>query len=88
MQSKKRSGPITEPCGTPDLTGTFGEHSPSSTTAWVRIVGYLMIVSISSLLQVGYRVFTNMYEFLDICRYKSHVMRKPVLAICEQLRRR
>ena len=30
MYSKKRSGPKTEPCGTPDVTGTSGEHSPSS----------------------------------------------------------
>ena len=36
MYNKKRSGPKTEPYGTPDVTGTSGEHSPSSTTAWVR----------------------------------------------------
>ena len=28
-------GPRTEPCGTPDVTGTSEELSPSSTTAWV-----------------------------------------------------
>ena len=33
MYSKKISGPKTEPCGTPGVTGTSGEHSPSSTTA-------------------------------------------------------
>ena len=36
MYSKKRSGPRTEPCGTPELTGTSSEDSPSKTTAWVR----------------------------------------------------
>ena len=30
MQRKKRSVPRTEPCGTPDVTGTSGEHSPST----------------------------------------------------------
>ena len=34
--SKKSSGPSTEPWGTPNNTGTPEEHSPSSTTAWVR----------------------------------------------------
>ena len=27
MYRKKRGGPRTEPCETPDVTGTFGEHS-------------------------------------------------------------
>ena len=36
MYSKKRSGPSTEPCGTPKVTGTSDEHSPSNTTAWVQ----------------------------------------------------
>ena len=39
MLSKERSGPNTEPYGTPDVTGTSGEHSPSSTTARVRPQG-------------------------------------------------
>ena len=45
MYSKKISGPKTEPCGTgtsggtPDMPGTSGEHSPSSTTALVRPLG-------------------------------------------------
>ena len=28
MYSKRRSGPRTEPCGTPELTGTSSEDSP------------------------------------------------------------
>ena len=36
MYSKNRSGPNTEPCGTPDVTGTSEEYSPSSTTAWFQ----------------------------------------------------
>ena len=28
-------GPSTVPCGTPEVTGTDVEVSPSSTTAWV-----------------------------------------------------
>ena len=36
MYSKKRSGPRTEPCATPELTGTSPEDSLSRTTAWVR----------------------------------------------------
>ena len=36
MNSKKRSGPRTEPCDTPELTGVSSEDSPSSTTARVR----------------------------------------------------
>ena len=30
MQNKKRSGPRTEPCGTPDDTDISGEHSPQA----------------------------------------------------------
>ena len=36
MYSKKRSGPGTEPCGMPELTGTASEDSPSRTSASVR----------------------------------------------------
>ena len=36
MYSTKRSGPRTKPCGTPELTGTSSEDSPSPTTACVR----------------------------------------------------
>ena len=36
MYNKKKSGPKTEHCGTPTVTGTFDEHSSSSTTVWDR----------------------------------------------------
>ena len=32
MYKRKSKGPSTEPCGTPDVTGTSDEHSPSRTT--------------------------------------------------------
>ena len=31
---RNSNGPSTEPCGTPDLTGVFSEHAPSTTTNW------------------------------------------------------
>ena len=31
-------GPSTVPCGTPEVTGTDVEVSPSSTTAWVLLL--------------------------------------------------
>ena len=36
MYNKKRSGPRTEPWGTPEVTLTSSDDSPSSTTVWVR----------------------------------------------------
>ena len=35
MYTRNRMGPSTVPCGTPEVTGTDVEVSPSSTTAWV-----------------------------------------------------
>ena len=32
MYYRNKIGPITDPCGTPEETGTLSEHSPSSTT--------------------------------------------------------
>ena len=32
MYSRKRAGPRTDPCGTPDVTGTLSEEVPSRTT--------------------------------------------------------
>ena len=32
MYSRKRAGPKTDPCGTPDVTGTLSEEVPSRTT--------------------------------------------------------
>ena len=36
MYNRKRSGPSTEPWGTPEVTLTSSDDSPSSTTVWVR----------------------------------------------------
>ena len=35
MYSRNRVGPRTEPCGTPEDTGTSSEHSPSKRTVWL-----------------------------------------------------
>ena len=35
MYNRKRSGPSTDPWGTPEVTGTSFEDSPSNTTVWV-----------------------------------------------------
>ena len=32
MYRRKRAGPKTDPCGTPDVTGTLSEEVPSRTT--------------------------------------------------------
>ena len=32
MYSRKRAGPKTDPCGTPDVTGTLSDEVPSRTT--------------------------------------------------------
>ena len=38
MKTRKRSGPRTDPWGTPLVTETASEDSPSTTTLWVRPV--------------------------------------------------
>ena len=38
IYSKKRRGPRTVPCGTPEETGTESEEAPSSTTRCVLLV--------------------------------------------------
>ena len=35
MCSRNKIGPRTEPCGTPEDTGTSSEHSPSRRTLWL-----------------------------------------------------
>ena len=36
INNKKRVGPRTEPCGTPEVTGTEQECAPFTTTNWER----------------------------------------------------
>ena len=38
IYTRNRMGPSTVPCGTPEVTGTDVEVSPSSTTAWVLLL--------------------------------------------------
>ena len=43
MNTKKRTGPRTEPWGTPDKTGTGSDSSPSSTTCCERLESHELI---------------------------------------------
>ena len=63
---KNRIGPSTEPCGTPEVTGTKSDSSPSSTTDCDRLPRKAWIQS-SSLPLIPYRwSFQSSFEWLTL----------------------